>query len=184
MPKNTFCLSPFTLRLHRRRGAVYPERSRRAQSERGNPARCGRPPFVLSVARAKSKREYPSYHMNHNLVEFFNRTRTLASHCCRHGGPRPRARSTLDATLRASPAQLGILLHSSSAGHSVGGRDGRSTRGYFVASRGATTVAATALVSAAGWTIAGLWFLLYWTDGLAYIGMRPGLVEYLLRILI
>ncbi|MBI3800832.1 MAG: fused MFS/spermidine synthase [Deltaproteobacteria bacterium] len=45
-----------------------------------------------------------------------------------------------------------------------------------------TTLAATALVTAAGGTIGGLWLFVYWTDGLAYIGMRTGLVEYLLRI--
>jgi spermidine synthase len=47
-----------------------------------------------------------------------------------------------------------------------------------------TTVAATALMSAAGWTIAGLWLFMYWTEGLAYLGMRTGLVEYLLRIIV
>ncbi len=44
-------------------------------------------------------------------------------------------------------------------------------------------VAATALVTAAGGTVGGLWLFVYWTDGLAYLGMRTGLVEYLLRIM-
>src|SRR5712692_120807 len=44
-------------------------------------------------------------------------------------------------------------------------------------------IAATALVTAAGGTIGGLWLFVYWTDGLAYIGMRTGLVEYVLRIM-
>src|SRR5262249_23754329 len=34
-----------------------------------------------------------------------------------------------------------------------------------------------------GGTIGGLWLFVYWTDGLAYVGMRAGLVEYLLRIM-
>lgn len=46
-----------------------------------------------------------------------------------------------------------------------------------------TAVAATALVIAAGGTIGGLWLFVYWTDGLAYLGMRTGLVEYMLRIM-
>ena len=45
------------------------------------------------------------------------------------------------------------------------------------------TVAATALVTAAGGIIGGLWFFVYWTEGLAYFGMRSGLTEYLLRIM-
>jgi spermidine synthase len=44
-------------------------------------------------------------------------------------------------------------------------------------------VAATALVTAAGGTLGGLWVFVYWTDGLAYLGMHTGLVEYLLRIM-
>ncbi len=43
-------------------------------------------------------------------------------------------------------------------------------------------LAATALVTAAGLTIGGLWFFVYWTDGLSYFGMRSGLTEYLVRI--
>ncbi len=46
-----------------------------------------------------------------------------------------------------------------------------------------TTVAAMALVVAAGAMIGGLWLFMYWTDRLAYFGMRTGLVEYLLRIM-
>ena len=45
------------------------------------------------------------------------------------------------------------------------------------------TVAAMALVVAAGATISGLWVFVYWTDGLTYFGMRAGLLEYLLRIM-
>ena len=45
------------------------------------------------------------------------------------------------------------------------------------------TVAAMALVVAAGATISGLWVFLYSTDGLTYFGMRAGLLEYLLRIM-
>src|SRR5947208_16535526 len=41
------------------------------------------------------------------------------------------------------------------------------------------TVAATALVTAAGGIIGGLWFFVHWTEGLAYCGMRSGLTEYL-----
>jgi spermidine synthase len=44
-------------------------------------------------------------------------------------------------------------------------------------------VAAMALVTAAGGTLGGLWVFVYWTDGLAYLGMHTGLVEYLLRIM-
>jgi spermidine synthase len=44
------------------------------------------------------------------------------------------------------------------------------------------SIAATALVIAAAGTIGGLWLFVYWTDGLAYFGMRTGLVEYLSRI--
>jgi spermidine synthase len=45
-------------------------------------------------------------------------------------------------------------------------------------------LAATALLLAAGATVGGLWFFVYWTEGLAYFGMRTGLAEYLLRITI
>lgn len=45
-------------------------------------------------------------------------------------------------------------------------------------------LAATALLLAAGATVGGLWLFVYWTEGLAYFGMRSGLVEYLLRITI
>jgi spermidine synthase len=45
-----------------------------------------------------------------------------------------------------------------------------------------TAVAAMASVAAAASTIVGLWLFVYWTEGLAYFGMRAGLVEYLLRI--
>ena len=47
-----------------------------------------------------------------------------------------------------------------------------------------TAVAAMALVAAAAATIAGLWLFVYWTEGLTYFGMRAGLVEYLLRIMV
>src|SRR5262249_17696085 len=47
-----------------------------------------------------------------------------------------------------------------------------------------TTVAATALVTAAGGSIGGLWLFVYWTDGLAYMGMRTGLGEYVWRIML
>jgi spermidine synthase len=46
------------------------------------------------------------------------------------------------------------------------------------------SIAATALVFAAAATTGGLWLFVYWTDGLAYFGMRTGLVDYLLRITI
>ena len=45
-----------------------------------------------------------------------------------------------------------------------------------------TTVAAVALVTAAGTTVGGLWLFIHWTEGLAYFGMQSGLGEYLLRI--
>ena len=45
-----------------------------------------------------------------------------------------------------------------------------------------SAVATTALVTAAGGTVAGLWLFVYLTDGLTYFGMRAGLLEYLLRI--
>lgn len=45
-----------------------------------------------------------------------------------------------------------------------------------------SAVATTALVTAAGGTVAGLWLFVYLTDGLTYFGMRTGLLEYLLRI--
>jgi spermidine synthase len=45
-------------------------------------------------------------------------------------------------------------------------------------------VASLALVSAAVATIAGLWLFVYWTDGLAYFGMKSGLGEYLGRIVL
>src|SRR5262249_45072587 len=45
-----------------------------------------------------------------------------------------------------------------------------------------TTVASMALVSAAVTSVAGLWLFVYWTDGLAYIGMQTGLGEYIGRI--
>ncbi|HJY81379.1 MAG TPA: hypothetical protein VKK81_09880, partial [Candidatus Binatia bacterium] len=44
------------------------------------------------------------------------------------------------------------------------------------------TVATTALLLAAGTTIGGLWFFVYWTGGLTYFGMRSGLIEYIVRI--
>ena len=53
----------------------------------------------------------------------------------------------------------------------------------FVLRRAApSAVATTALVTAAGGTVAGLWLFVYLTDGLTYFGMRTGLLEYLLRI--
>jgi spermidine synthase len=45
-------------------------------------------------------------------------------------------------------------------------------------------VASVALVSAALTTVGGLWLFVYWTDGLAYVGMQAGLGEYLGRIVI
>jgi spermidine synthase len=45
-------------------------------------------------------------------------------------------------------------------------------------------LAATALLLAAGTTVGGLWLFVYWTEGLAYFGMRTGLAEYLMRITI
>jgi spermidine synthase len=46
------------------------------------------------------------------------------------------------------------------------------------------TLTATALLIAAGATVGGLWLFVYWTEGLAYFGMRTGLAEYLMRITI
>jgi spermidine synthase len=48
----------------------------------------------------------------------------------------------------------------------------------------AERVAATALVAAGIATVAGYWMLRWSTDGLAYFGMRTGLGEYVLRILV
>ena len=45
------------------------------------------------------------------------------------------------------------------------------------------TLAAMALVVAAGATVSGLWLFVYCTDGLTYFGMRDGLLEYLIRIM-
>jgi spermidine synthase len=47
-----------------------------------------------------------------------------------------------------------------------------------------TTVASVALVTAAVATVGGLWLFTWWTDGLAYFGMRSGLGEYLGRIVL
>jgi spermidine synthase len=47
-----------------------------------------------------------------------------------------------------------------------------------------TPVAAGALLSAGLATVYGVWSLVYWTDGLAYFGMRTGLPEYILRIIV
>ncbi len=44
------------------------------------------------------------------------------------------------------------------------------------------SVAAVALIAAAVATAAGVWIFVRWTDGLAYLGMRSGLGEYLLRV--
>ena len=53
----------------------------------------------------------------------------------------------------------------------------------FILRRAApSAVATTALVTAAGGTVAGLWLFVYLTDGLTYFGMRTRLLEYLLRI--
>ena len=43
-------------------------------------------------------------------------------------------------------------------------------------------IASVALVTAAVTTVGGLWLFVYWTDGLAYVGMQSGLGEYLGRI--
>jgi spermidine synthase len=43
-------------------------------------------------------------------------------------------------------------------------------------------VAVGALLSAGFATVCGVWSFVYWTDGLAYFGMRTGLPEYILRI--
>jgi spermidine synthase len=43
-------------------------------------------------------------------------------------------------------------------------------------------VAAGALLSAGLATVGGVWSFVYWTDGVAYFGMRTGLAEYILRI--
>jgi spermidine synthase len=45
-------------------------------------------------------------------------------------------------------------------------------------------VAAGALLSAGIATVCGLWSFVYWTGGLAYFGMRTGLLEYVLRIIL
>jgi spermidine synthase len=45
-------------------------------------------------------------------------------------------------------------------------------------------IASVALVTAAVTTVGGLWLFVYWTDGLAYIGMQSGLGEYLGRIVL
>ena len=45
-------------------------------------------------------------------------------------------------------------------------------------------VASVALVTAAVTTVGGVWLFVYWTDGLAYVGMQSGLGEYLGRIVI
>jgi spermidine synthase len=45
-----------------------------------------------------------------------------------------------------------------------------------------TAVAGGALVGAALTTVGGVWAFIFLTDGLAYVGMRAGLGEYLLRI--
>jgi spermidine synthase len=45
-------------------------------------------------------------------------------------------------------------------------------------------VAAGGLVAAGVGSIAGLWGFVHWTDGLAYVGMRTGLLEYLGRIVV
>jgi spermidine synthase len=46
----------------------------------------------------------------------------------------------------------------------------------------AQSVAAVALVAAGIGTVGGYWLFVYLTDGLAYVGMRTGLGEYLARI--
>jgi spermidine synthase len=46
------------------------------------------------------------------------------------------------------------------------------------------TVAAGALATAAAATLGGFWIFVRWTDGLAYLGMRTGLPEYVGRILL
>jgi spermidine synthase len=43
-------------------------------------------------------------------------------------------------------------------------------------------IAAGALLSAGLAAVCGVWSFVYWTDGLAYFGMRTGLCEYILRI--
>jgi len=43
-------------------------------------------------------------------------------------------------------------------------------------------IASVALVIAAVTSVSGLWLFVYWTDGLAYVGMQSGLREYLGRI--
>jgi spermidine synthase len=45
-------------------------------------------------------------------------------------------------------------------------------------------IAAGALLSAGLATVCGVWSFVYWTDGLAYFGMRTGLPEYILRIVL
>lgn len=44
------------------------------------------------------------------------------------------------------------------------------------------SLAAGALLIAAGSTVSGIWIFVYWTNGLTYFGMRSGLVEYILRV--
>ena len=46
------------------------------------------------------------------------------------------------------------------------------------------TVATIALVVAGLATTAGAWVFVHWTDGLAYVGMRSSLTEYLVRIVV
>jgi spermidine synthase len=45
-------------------------------------------------------------------------------------------------------------------------------------------VAAGVLLSAGPATVCGVWSYVYWTDGLSYFGMRTGLPEYILRIIL
>jgi spermidine synthase len=59
---------------------------------------------------------------------------------------------------------------------------GAALAAFLLGRAAPTALAATALVAAAGLTIGGLWFFVYWTNGLTYFGMRSGLTEYLARI--
>jgi len=45
-------------------------------------------------------------------------------------------------------------------------------------------IASVALVTAAVTSVGGLWLFVYWTDGLAYVGMQSGLGEYLGRMVL
>ena len=176
IPKSTFRQPPFTLRLRRWRGY--------AQGERGNPTL--RPPTVRAE-RSESEVEARIPQLPHEL-------QLSTSSSTQHGHLRLVAAGTgaLGLGLEVLWTRLfAQVLHNSVYSFTAVAlvfllalAMGAALAAFLLHRAAPTTVAATALVSAAGWTIAGLWLLVYWTDGLAYIGMRTGLAEYLLRILV